>query len=276
MKNIPICGFGTWELRGEIAINSTICALKSGYNHIDTASLYGNEIEIGKAIKECDISRDTIWITTKVSMRDIKKGKKTIYNSILNSLKYLDTDYLDLVLLHGPVDEKLIESWIALEEIMFGNVDNLKDKVRYIGVSNYDINHLNVILPICRIKPYVNQFEISPYLNRDKLVKYCKENQIIIVAHTSLIKGERINDLKLENISNKINIGKPVILLAWALNHDMVILPRSSNLDHIKENITSINIKLDDNVMNELDNFYKVDTHFIYSRFSKKIDNLTH
>ena len=174
---------------------------------------------------------------------------------------------MDLILLHGPVNTKLIESWIALEEIILGNVENLKNKVRYIGVSNYDVNHLSVIVPICRIKPYANQFEISPYLNRDNLVEYCNKNNIIIIAHTSLIKGNRFNDLKLENISNKTNISKSLILLAWALNNNMVIIPRSSNPVHIKENITSVNIQLNDNILDELNNFYKTDTYFIYSRF---------
>lgn len=270
MEHIPLVGFGTYKLQGEIGILSVVFALKNGYNHIDTAHLYYNEKEIGQAILVSGVKRNELWITTKVSPQDINGGVKYIYQSIMNSLKELDTEYLDLVLLHGPVKGKLEESWIALEEIILGNVPDLKDKVRYIGVSNYDIHHLNVILPICRIKPYANQFEISPYLNRMELVNFCKERQIIVVAHTSLIKGHRFNDARLENISKRINVSKPLILLAWALQHDMVVLPRSSNRQHIRENITCINVELSDEVMNELNEFYKNDVYCTHPQHIKK------
>ena len=267
MEYIPKIGFGTYKLQGETVISSVIHALNNGYRHIDTAHLYNNETEIGEAIKKCNIKRNELWITTKISIREILKGEEFIYNSILSSLKRLDTEYLDLILLHGPVNGKLTESWIILEEIILGNIPSLKNKVRYIGVSNYDIDHLNNILPICRIKPYANQFEISPYLNRVKLINFCKENKIIVVAHTSLIKGHKFNDIALENISNKIKISKPLILLAWALHHGITILPRSSNPQHIQENITCLNVKLSDNIMNDLNNFYKVDTYCTHPQY---------
>ncbi len=263
MNTIPKLGFGTYCLKGDIGYNSTLFALKNGYSHIDTATLYNNEIEIGKAILDSNIDRKNIWITTKIHMEDIANGKNTMYNSVLNSLAKLNTEYIDLVLLHGPVDQCLIESWTNLENIML----ELKGKIRFIGVSNYDVRHLNLILSNCKIKPYVNQIEISPYLNRKSLVELCNKHQIIIVAHTSLTKTKKFNDSKLENISINTNISKPLILLAWALEHNMVVLPRSSNPDHIKENLECLNIKLEQTTMDELDKFYINDSFRFYKQF---------
>lgn len=270
MEKIPLIGLGTYRLRKDVVISSVTNGLNIGYRHIDTANLYSNEMEIGQVIKNCGIKRNEFWITTKVGLSDIKNGPQTIYASIVNSLKQLNTEYLDLVLLHGPVDGKLMESWAALEEIILGNVINLKDKVRYIGVSNYDIEHLNVMLPTCRIKPYANQFEISPYLNRSELVTFCRENGIIIVAHSSLIKGEKFDDVGLEDISKRIKISKPLILLAWALHHNMIVLPRSSSREHIEENIMCLDIKLGDDVVKELDMFYKISTYCTHPQYIKK------
>jgi len=264
MNSIPICGFGTYCLKNDVGYNCTLYALNNGYNHIDTASLYQNETVIGKAILDSGIDRNKIWITTKINMHDIASGKDKMHNSVLNSLKNLNTDYIDLVLLHGPVDNVISESWAILEDIML----EMKGKIRFIGVSNYDVRHLNIILSNCRIKPYANQFEISPYLNRDELVKLCNDNDIIIVAHTSLTKNKKFNDLKLENLSVKTDISKPLILLAWALQHNMVVLPRSSNFEHIKENLECLNVKLNDDVMNELDNFHVNDCFRIYRQFT--------
>lgn len=258
METIPRLGFGTYRLRNDIAYNSSLSALSLGYNHIDTANLYKNEEEIGKAIKKSGIERNKLWITTKIQIKDIKKGKDAMYKSIRNSLAQLGTEYLDLVLLHGPVEECLLESWRYLEDIMLGNVEEFRRSIRHIGVSNYNIYHLDIILKNHRIKPYVNQFEVSPFLKRDDLVSYCKENNIIVVAHTSLVKGEKFNDIKLTNLSDQIGITKPLILLSWALNKDMVVLPRSSDIQHIRENILCLETRLDHDIIKKLDDEYNV------------------
>jgi diketogulonate reductase-like aldo/keto reductase len=240
MEKIPTIGFGTYRLKLDIALTSVIAALKTGYRHIDTAALYKNEKEIGLAIKESGLNR---------------KGRDVIHKSILNSLEQIDTDYLDLVLLHGPTDD-LTDSWQALEDVILGNVIPLLNKVRFIGVSNYGIIHLETVMKICKIKPYANQFEISPYLCRDDLLNFCLRNNIVPVGHTNLIKGEKFDDLQLDQLSQECGISKPLLLLAWALNKGLVVLPRSSVPDHIRENIECLNIKLTDKIMEELDKFH--------------------
>lgn len=267
MESIPKCGFGTYPLKGQEAINCALIALREGYDHVDTATLYRNEFEIGKAIKLSGISRDKLWVTTKIQPRDIGKGKRSIWKSILNSLKQLDTDYIDLVLLHAPVNDKLIESWSVLEEIIMGNVVELKNKVRFIGISNYDICHMDVILKNCRIKPYCNQFEITPFYNRPDLLDYCKEMGIIVVAHTSLVKGEKFHDVRLEALSTETGISKSLLLLGWAIAKGMVVLPRSGNEEHIRENIKCLSVKLSEEIIKKLDTFD--DGYCLYAKFKK-------
>lgn len=267
MDHIPKIGFGTYRLRNEIAFTSTVYALKAGYKHIDTANLYKNESEIGKAIKESGIKRKDLWLTTKVQVKDIKKGRDAIYKSILNSLEQIDTEYLDLVLLHGPEENMIVDSWQFLEDVILNKVENLIGRVRFIGVSNYDVKYLEQILPVCRIKPYANQFEISPYLNRDKLVEFCKDNGIVPVAHTSLVKGERFNDEKLLRLAEKTKLSKSILLLAWALQRGLTVLPRSSKQEHIDENIRSLSVKLDLGIIDELDKFHITDWHSTHPQY---------
>lgn len=251
-QSIPKLGFGTYRLKGDTVYNSTLQALKQGYTHIDTANLYRNETEIGKAIKDSRVCRNKLWLTTKIQVKDIRKGKEAILSSIMNSLKELDTEYLDLVLFHGP-DEKIVESWKFLEEIFV----ELKNKIRFIGVSNYDISHLELLLGSCKIKPYANQFEVSPFWNRDELIQYCRNKGIIAVAHTSLVKGEKFNDQKLTQLSQKVKIIEPLLLLAWALHKGLIVLPRSAKVEHIQENMKCLTIQLDSEIMRTLDSFHE-------------------
>jgi len=251
--SIPNLGFGTYRLKGDVAYNSTLIALQQGYRHIDTANLYKNEVEIGKAIKASSISRNEIWITTKIQVNDIKKGIDIMYKSIVNSLQQLDTEYLDLVLLHGPVDNEIVNNWKALEEIF---LYKLNGKIRFIGISNYNMNHIELLLSDCKVKPYTNQIEISPYYFRRKLINYCQEKGIIVTAHTSLVKGEKFNDSKLENLSQKKKISKSILLLSWALSKNMIVLPRSSKEEHIIENMKSVDTILDIETIDELNGFH--------------------
>ncbi len=257
MDHIPKLGFGTYKLRGDVAFKSTLCALRHDYTHIDTANLYRNEEEIGKAIKESRIERCKLWITTKIQVKDIRKGKDAMLESINNSLSQLGVEYLDLVLLHGPADEMIESTWKFLEEIV---LNDLKGKIRFIGVSNYGIKHLEIVLKDCKIKPYTNQIEVNPYYQRNKLRSYCQENGIIVTAYSSLIKGEKFSDTKLEELSQNTKISKPLLLLVWAVDKDMIVLPRSSKEEHIIENMKCLDITLDKKVIQELDGFQNGDS----------------
>ncbi len=230
--NIPRFGLGTYKLKkdNDEAYLSVKKALELGYRHIDTAALYNNEESVGRAIKDSGISREEIFITTKIQRADIWKGEKRMIRSINRSLKKLDVDYIDQVLLHAPIEEKLLESWQILEKIY-------KDgKIRHIGVSNYKIEHLKIILKDCKIKPYTNQIECSPFLVRHDLVNFCKNNNIKVVAHSSLTKGEKFDDPLINEIATKYDKSPACILIMWGLFKGFTIIPRTCNVDHLIEN----------------------------------------
>jgi methylglyoxal/glyoxal reductase len=245
--SIPQIGFGTYRLRGKNAYEATLWALENGYTHIDTANLYGNESEIGDAILASGIPRENIWITTKIPIKSIKLGAVAMKESIIQSLKNLKTTYLDLVLLHGPVENEISNSWETLISL------SKEYPIKHIGVSNYSIEQLES-LPLPR--PFVNQFETSPYLNKDNLINYCISKSIIPVAHSSLVKGEKFSDPQLEQVSKEINISKPLILLSWALAKGLIIIPRSSQKDHLVENLNCVKVKLDSMSIKKLDSFH--------------------
>jgi diketogulonate reductase-like aldo/keto reductase len=252
IESIPKLGFGTYMLTGELCYLSTRWAVKNGYTHIDTASGYGNEHVIGTAIEGFD--RKNLWLTTKIHPDDISQGKTKMYQSISQSLQRLNTDYLDLVLLHVPVGDNktMIANWKAMEDIIFGNVPDLKDKVRFIGISNYDVNEMKVILSNCRIQPYVNQFRANPYYPEKELIGFCKKNQVRPIAHTSLGRGKLIRDPRLETLSKETGISIPNLLLGWGLQQDLGVLPRSSHPFHIANNLKCLDVKLTNNIMDNL------------------------
>jgi methylglyoxal/glyoxal reductase len=252
MNEIPEIGLGTYRLLKD-TYHIVLNALLSGYRHIDTAHVYRNEKEVGKAIKDSNVSRSEIFITTKICPSDIKKGRYGVIDAVKQSLKNLDSDYIDLVLLHVPVEEKNIEAWYTLEDIVNGIIPDCK--VNKIGVSNYKINHLKEILNVCKIKPYCNQFEIHPFYKRTELTKFCKENDIKIVAYCSLVQGKVFNHQVLNRISTMYNITVSNLLLGWAREKGFIIIPRTSNLEHLAEN-KQINT-IPDDVINELDKIHE-------------------
>lgn len=253
MLSIPKLGIGTYKIGKTDVYNIVKKALKMGYRHIDTASLYRNEVEIGKAINDSGVHRKDIFITTKIWIRDIRKGRNGIIKSINKSLKNLNTNYIDAVLLHIPLKEQIKESWLVLEDIYRGKVIELKGKIIFIGVSNYNINELKIIIEQCTIKPYINQIELSPFFQRRKLVQYCNKNNINIVAHTSLIRGMKFEYPIIKELSQKYKTTPAIIFLKWALMKGFSIIPGTKNPKHLIENMDVDNIKIETVDINKLD-----------------------
>ena len=228
---IPNIGFGTSLIEGEECVNNIKLALQVGYRHIDTASVYKNEIYIGKAIKESNISREDIFITSKV-WKDSMGYENTI-KSFEHSLQNLGLNYIDLFLIHWPKnnDEKLnIETWEALEELY------KQKKVRAIGVSNFLKHHLENILSNCKIIPMINQLEFHPGLRREETIQFCKENNIVVEAWAPLGKGKMLENKDLIEISNKYNKSVAQICIKWCLQNGVVPLPKSTNWNRMIEN----------------------------------------
>jgi diketogulonate reductase-like aldo/keto reductase len=228
---LPNIGLGTYQLDHEQTYRSVRWALEIGYRHI-TAALYRNEKQVGQAIRDSGICRQQIFVTTKISAKAIRQGE--LQPAIESSLHQLDLDYIDLMLLHSP-DARLNQTWNELSRLYC-----LYDNIRYIGVSNYQEIHLKQ-LEDAVIKPYANQIEVSPFLTRQKLRQYCHNQDIHVVAYSSLTKGRQLN------------ITSATVLLKWALQKNLKIIPRSSNQQHIFDNFNLGSELLSEEIMRWLD-----------------------
>lgn len=229
--DIPIIGFGTSLIEGDECVQNIKLALEAGYRHIDTASVYKNEQYIGKAIKESNIPREEIFITSKVWKDSM--GYENTMKSFESSLKNLQLDYIDLFLIHWPKNNNKqlnIETWKALEELY------KEGKVKAIGVSNFLKHHLEIILNNCEITPMVDQIEFHPGLTREETIKFCKENNIIVEAWAPLGKGKMLQNEDLVRISEKYNKSVAQICIKWCLQNGVIPLPKTTNWDRMLQN----------------------------------------
>ena len=231
---IPRIGFGTYQIRKKLELENIMkIAYETGYRLFDTASAYGNEKIIGDAIKKLKIPRKEIFISTKIYEGDMTYERAK--NSIDLSLRKLQSDYIDMVLIHWPEVQKSedrIAVWRAMEE----SVE--EKKVRMIGVSNFCKKHLEHILNNCKIKPVVNQIECNPVYYDEETIKFCEENNIIIQAFCPLAEWNPKlvkNDI-IVNIAKTKNKSVSQIILRWILQKNMIPLPKSRHEEYIKEN----------------------------------------
>ena len=258
---IPCIGFGTFQIRKKSELENAIkVAYNTGYRLFDTAVVYGNEKLIGDILKKLKIPRNEILLITKVYKGDMtyEKTKK----SIESSLKKLQSDYIDMILIHWPEVEKSedrINVWKALEESVNEN------KVKMIGVSNFCKNHLEHILNNCKIKPVINQIECNPIYWDEETIDYCDKNNIVIQAYCPLAEwNEKLveNDI-IVNIAKNKNKSVSQIILKWLLQKNKIPLPKSIHNDYIKQNFDLNGFYLNDDEMKKIDTLksinYKTD-----------------
>ncbi|TXT58755.1 MAG: 2,5-diketo-D-gluconate reductase A [Promethearchaeota archaeon] len=241
---IPMFGFGTWDLRRETAYYAVQWAIEEGYRLIDTASMYGNESRVGKAIKNSDVDREEIFLTTKIWPSEM--GYESTFKALEKSLKNLKTEYLDLYLIHWPKG-KWRETWKAMEELY------KEGKVKSIGVSNFTIDLLEEHLNKFDLKPVVNQVEFHPFLYQRQLLEYCRSKNIRLEAYAPLTRTEKFGHPILKNIAEKYGKSVPQILLRWGLQHSIIEIPRSSSKTHIKENANVFDFEIKREDMGKLD-----------------------
>ena len=258
---IPCIGFGTFQIRKKSELENAIkVAYNTGYRLFDTAVVYGNEKLIGDILKKLKIPRNEIFLITKIYKGDMtyEKTKK----SIESSLKKLQSDYIDMILIHWPEVEKSedrINVWKALEESVNEN------KVKMIGVSNFCKNHLEHILNNCKIKPVINQIECNPIYWDEETIDYCEKNNIVIQAYCPLAEwNEKLveNDI-IVNIAKDKNKSVSQIILKWLLQKNKIPLPKSIHNDYIKQNFDLNGFYLNDDEMKKIDTLnsinYKTD-----------------
>lgn len=242
---MPILGLGTWLLSGSEVSNSIKWAYDAGYRSIDTATIYGNEKQIGETLNELDIPREELFITTKVWNSD--QGYKSTFKAFEKSLKKLDLDYVDLYLIHWPVSKRL-ETWKALGEIYETG------QTKAIGVSNFTIRHLKELLNKSDYIPTVNQYEFHPFLYNKRLLDFCQQQDIRLEAYSPLARGRKFDNTILKQIAEEHNKTPAQIMLRWGLEQMIIEIPKSTSKSHIEDNANIFDFELTDKDMEQLNN----------------------
>ena len=243
-NEIDQIGLGLWRVDDEKECNLAIkSAIAEGYRHFDSAQIYGNEEFLGNALQEAykensGLKREDLFITTKLW------NDNQFYDQVIpafeQSLANLQTDYVDLFLVHFPVTETRRPAWRKMEEI------KASGRAKSIGVSNYTIKHLEELLNECEIKPAVNQVEIHVYLQQHELREYCADKGIVVEAYSPLAHGYGLDNEALNKIAFKYGKTGPQIMLRWCVQMNMVVLPKSVNPARIKENFDILDFSLDE------------------------------
>lgn len=243
---IPILGLGVFRtVAGEETRRTVQAALELGYRHIDTAHIYRNEADVGFAIKNSNVARQDVFVTTKLWNAD--QGYDPTLRAFDTSLKTLGLDYIDLYLVHWPVPELRRDTWRAMSQLMQGG------QCRAIGVSNYMLHHLQETLEDGGIVPAVNQIEVSPFLYPEDLIAYCRENKIVVEAYSPLTKGQKLNDPRLQSIALRHGKSVAQVLIRWCLQHELVVLPKTVRRERLIENATVFDFELTPDDMALLD-----------------------
>ncbi|HGE5780063.1 TPA: aldo/keto reductase [Bacillus pseudomycoides] len=247
---MPGFGLGVFKVEeGPELVNAVKTAIKQGYRSIDTASIYANEKAVGEGIregiKEAGVSREDIFITSKVWNRD--QGYEETLAAYEESLKKLELDYLDLYLVHWPVEGKYKDTWRALEKLY------KEGRVRAIGVSNFQIHHLKDVMEGAEVKPMINQVEYHPRLTQKELRDFCREQGIQMEAWSPLMQGQLLDNPALQEIADKYGKTTAQIILRWDLQNEVVTIPKSTKEHRIIQNADIFNFELTKEDMEQID-----------------------
>lgn len=247
---MPYLGLGVWQSdQGEEVINAVKWALKAGYRHIDTAAAYKNEEGVGTAIKESDVARKDIFVTSKLWNDD--QGYDATLKAFDKTMERLQLDVLDLYLIHWPVEGKYKDTWRAMEKLYNDG------RIRAIGVSNFLQTHLKDLLEDAKVKPMVNQLEFHPWLVQPELQDFCKKNDIQYEGWSPLMQGKLFEQDIVNDIAEKYGKSPAQIVLRWDLQHGVITIPKSVKEDHIKSNMKIFDFELSEEDMTSIDKLDK-------------------
>jgi diketogulonate reductase-like aldo/keto reductase len=243
---IPQVGLGVWQVpAGGTAREAVLSALASGYRHVDTARIYGNEADVGEAVRRAGIARSELFVTTKLWNEE--QGFDSALRAFDASSKRLGLDYVDLYLIHWPVAGKRLDSWRALERLF------AEKRARAIGVSNFLVPHLRELLQASSVVPAVNQIELTPFLQRRETRALCAEHGIVVEAYSPLTRGARLTHPVVRAVARDVARSPAQVLLRWGVQHGHVVLPKSTHPARIAENAKIFDFELDSAAMNRLD-----------------------
>jgi len=247
---IPCIGYGTWQTPdGETAKQAVKCALESGYRHIDTAAAYGNEASVGAGIRASGVAREEIFLTTKHWVTE--RGYDKTIAAAEKSLKALGVDYLDLYLIHWPAVQKITAQWAEVNASTWRGFETLykEGKIRAIGVSNFLPEHLEALKPYAEILPMVNQVEFHPGYTQPSVVEYCKANNIFVQAWSPLGSGAVLSDPTINQIAAVHGKSAAQVCIRFALQSDILPLPKSVTPSRILDNTNVFDFTLTDEEM---------------------------
>lgn len=245
-ETMPVFGLGVWQLpRGRATREAVGAALEAGYRLIDTASMYGNEADVGAAVRASGLARAEVFVTTKLWNDD--QGYASALRAFERSRAALDLGPVDLYLLHWPVPGRRLDSWRALRELQ------QRGECRNIGVSNFTVAQLAELIDSSGVVPVVDQVEFSPFLYQRDLLDYCRREGIQLEAYAPLTRGRRLGDEVVRTVAAAHGRTPAQVLIRWGLQHRVVEIPKSSRTERIRENSGALGFELSGEEMRRLD-----------------------
>ncbi len=244
---IPQLGFGVFQIPPEDTVEATRTALEVGYRHIDTAEMYGNEAEVGEAVRQSGIPREEVFVTSKLNNGfHAREDALRAFDGTMDALKF---DYLDLFLVHWPlpgIDVDYVETWKAMEEIYRSG------RVKAIGVSNFKPHHLRRLFSDTEVTPVVNQIEVHPYLSQDDVRAFNADHEIVTEAWAPIAKGKVADDATINRIAEKHGRTAAQVTLRWHLQRGDVVFPKSVTRSRVEENFDVFGFELDGTDMGDI------------------------
>lgn len=246
---MPLLGLGVYDMHDDEAVAAVTHALKTGYRLIDTASMYGNEVQVGMGVRQSGVPREDIFVTTKVN--NTQQGYDQTLRAFEESMKKLDIGHIDLYLLHWPIKESRRDTWKAMERLYDEKM------VKAIGVANYLEPFLDELSTYAHVVPAVDQVEFSPWLFLKDLYARTKKDGIALQAYTPLARGRKFNAPLLQQLSAKYEKTEAQLVLRWILQLGVSAIPKSSNPKRIEENFGALDFLLAEEDMTALGSLHE-------------------
>lgn len=248
-SQMPLLGLGVYDMHGSETEDAVGTALQTGYRLLDTAAMYGNEKEVGNAVRNSGLPRAEIFVTTKVA--NTQQGFDQTLKAFDESLRKLSIDYIDLYLVHWPIKGTRKDTWKALETLYD------KQRVRAIGVANYLVPFLQELETYSSITPAVNQLEFSPFLYLKDVADYCSQRTIQLQSYSPLTRGKKFNDPTLRAVAEQYGKTPAQVLIRWNLEHGVSTIPKSASKTRLQENFDVFDFSLSHEDLKKLDGLHE-------------------